>query len=96
MSSGTASTASGSVATRARETTAATAPRSTGRNDKVVAIVALAAHREEELARGHSARVNRVAANSQRAGIGHAGRRFQHRACADGRFCECEFHCSPP
>jgi hypothetical protein len=60
---------------------------------KVVAVVALAAHREEELARGDGARVNRVAADHQRAGVGHAGRRFQHRARADGRFRKCEFHC---
>ena len=63
-----------------------------GGGDKIVAVMPLAAHREKQLALGHGARVDRVTAHHQRAGIRHAGRRLQHRARADGRFCKREFH----
>ncbi len=64
--------------------------------DKVVAVEPLAAHGKEELAGRDGARVDGVAGRDQRAGVGYAGRRLQHRAGADRRFCKCEIHCTSP
>ncbi len=71
-------------------------PAFDGGGHKIVAVEAFPTHREEELAWSDSARVNRVAAHHQRAGVGHAGRRLQHRTRANGRFCQGEFHATSP
>ncbi len=65
-------------------------------DDKIVAIEAVAAHRKEQLAGSDGARVDGAAGRHQRTCIHHAGRSFKHRARANSRLCEGEFHRTPP
>jgi hypothetical protein len=65
-----------------------------GGGHKVVPVQALAAHGEEQFARGHGARVNRVAAATTSAPalatLAGASSTAPAPIC---RFCQCEFHC---
>jgi hypothetical protein len=67
-----------------------------GSGDEIVTIQALSAHGKEKIAGGCGARVNGIARDSEHAWARNAGRRFENRACPDGRFCECQFHDTPP
>ena len=62
------STASGNVETLARETTAATAPRSRAADYKIVTVKTLSAHGKKQVARRCGSRINGVAGSDQRAG----------------------------
>ena len=64
MSSGRASAASGSVATRARETTRGHGAALEGGGNKVVAVVPLAANGKEQVAGRNGARVDGVAGDA--------------------------------
>ena len=65
-------------------------------DDEVVPIEPVTAYGKEQLAGSHGARVDGVAGRHERACIGDAGGRFKHRARADGRLCEGEFHRTSP
>ena len=67
-----------------------------GSGDVIVAIEALAADGEEELAGRDGARVDGVAGDGEGAACAMLEGASSTAPCANGRFCEGQFHCTPP